>query len=171
MALLRARPAGDVSVSEIAREAGVYPNQITHHFGSKDALFVEAAFTLLLQDAERLQSSARRMRTPEAFSEAIARTALVVPSIPLVVRALAVASGNAALHGKIQSAMSILFRQSERFLERTLVERGWVTSHGVERDVRTFWSAVFGAVLMSRAGVPGGPSDIDVAATLTIGTA
>ena len=28
---------------EIARDAGAFPNQVTHHFGSKEALFVEAA--------------------------------------------------------------------------------------------------------------------------------
>ena len=32
----------------------------------------------------------------------------------------------------------------------------------------TFWSAAFGAVLLSTGGIPGGPSAVDLAATLTI---
>lgn len=167
MALLREHGPG-LTVSSVAESAGVYPNQITHHFGSKDALVIEASFTLLLHDTERIQSAGRRMRTPESFRAAIARTALHVPSMPHVVAALAIAQDNPPVQDTVRTMTERLFRQSERYLERIMKDRGWVSAQGVARDVRSFWSAIFGAVLIFRAGVPGGPSDIDLASTLTI---
>jgi AcrR family transcriptional regulator len=171
MELFAERGFADVTVSEIAQAAQVYPNQITHHFGSKDALFVEAAFGLLLRDSERLRSAGRRATTPGAMPRMLARTALALPSIPVVVEALAVARANPAVQPALRASLALLFRQSERYLEHTLTERGWAASQGVERGVKTFWSTVFGAVLIARAGFPGGPSDVDVAAALVLGYA
>nr|WP_237200882.1 TetR/AcrR family transcriptional regulator C-terminal domain-containing protein [Rothia nasimurium] len=45
---------------------------------------------------------------------------------------------------------------------------GFRRSEDTDRATKTFWSAVFGAVLISQAGFPGGPSSVDVAATLSI---
>ena len=47
-------------------------------------------------------------------------------------------------------------------------EHGWTTDQVIDRATKTFWSAVFGAVLISQAGFPGGPSSVDVAATLSL---
>lgn len=168
MALFRERRPADVTVGEIASSAGVYPNQITHHFGSKDALYVDAAFALLLRDTERLQAAGRRASTPDALRRALARTALSMPSTTAVVGALALARGNESVQPVLQNALAVLFRQSDRYLSKELAKHGWTTDQGVERATKTFWSAVFGAVLISQAGYPGGPSDIDVAATLVI---
>lgn len=168
MALFRDRRFADVTVSELAEAAGVYPNQITHHFGSKDALYIDAAFGLLLRDTERLQKAGRRASTPDALRQVLARTALTMPSTTVVVSALALARGNHAVQPAVETGLNLLFRQSERFLERALGERGWTTDQGIDRATKTFWSAVFGAVLISQAGFPGGPSSVDVAATLSL---
>lgn len=157
-----------VTVSEIARAAGVYPNQITHHYGSKDRLVLDAAFTLFLRDTSRLQAAGRRSRTPEGFRSVLARTALAMPSTPLVVRALATSGGDPALRGRVRLLLALLFRQSERYLDRIVTEHGWRSPNGVARDARTFWSAVFGATLLADAGVTGGPSDIDLAGTVSV---
>jgi TetR/AcrR family transcriptional regulator, regulator of cefoperazone and chloramphenicol sensitivity len=157
-----------VTVGAIAEAAGVYPNQITHHFGTRDALFAEAAFTLLLHDTERLESSVRRMRTPETFRDAIARTALATPSVGLVVAALGRRDGDPITARTVQRCLEILFRQSERFLERVLSERGWISDNGTHRDVRSFWSAIFGAVLVVQSEFPGAAGDVALGATLSI---
>lgn len=68
----------------------------------------------------------------------------------------------------VETGLQLLFRQSERFLARKLDEHGWTTEQGISRATKTFWSAVFGAVLISQAGFPGGPSSVDVAATLSL---
>jgi AcrR family transcriptional regulator len=157
-----------VTVSEVARAAGVYPNQITHHFGSKDRLVLDAAFALFLRDTTRLQAAGRRATTAEAFRQVLARTALAMPSTPLVVRALAAAGDDAAQRERVRLLLAVLFRQSERYLDRVVSEHGWTSPSGVGRDARTFWSAVFGATLLADAGVTGGPSDLDLEGTVSI---
>jgi AcrR family transcriptional regulator len=157
-----------VTVSEIARAAGVYPNQITHHFGSKDRLVLDAAFALFLRDTTRLQAAGRRATSATAFRQVLARTALAMPSTPLVVQALASAGDDAAQRERVRLLLAVLFRQSERYLERVVTEHGWTSPSGVGRDARTFWSAVFGATLLADAGVTGGPSDLDLAGTVSI---
>lgn len=160
--LLAAGGSTDVTVSGIARAAGVYPNQITHHFGSKDRLVLDAAFTLFLRDTSRMQTAGRRVGSPDAFRSLLARTTLAMPSLPLVVAALGAG-------GRERSAqlLALLFRQSERYLGRVATERGW-DGGSLHRDVRTFWSAAFGAALLRAAGGTGGPEDVDLAAVLSI---
>lgn len=167
MELFRDREYGDVTVSELAEAAGEYPNQITYHFGSKDALYIDAAFGLLLRDTERLRKAGQRASTPDTLRAVLARTALTMPSTTAIVSALALARGNPAVQPSVETSLSLLFRQSERFLERVQEERGWTTDQDLGRAVKTFWSAAFGAVLISQAGYPGGPSSVDVAATLS----
>lgn len=168
MELFAEKHFANVTVSEIARAAGVFPNQITYHYGSKDALYIDAAFALLLRDTERLQSAGRRSQTPESLRRVLAKVALNMPSIPVVVGALAITQSNPSVQSTLRGGLNVLFRQSERYLEDILDTHGWTSSQGLPKGVKTFWSAVFGAVLMSEAGFPGGPSDIDVAATLDI---
>jgi AcrR family transcriptional regulator len=161
-------PRRTVTVSEIARAAGVYPNQITHHFGSKDRLVLDASFALFLRDTTRLQAVGRRARSAETFRQTLARTALAMPSTLLVVRALAATGDDDGQRERVRLLLAVLFRQSERYLDRVVAEHGWASGSGVGRDARTFWSAVFGATLLVDAGVTGGPSDLDLAGTVSI---
>ncbi|MDR4532471.1 TetR/AcrR family transcriptional regulator C-terminal domain-containing protein [Glutamicibacter sp. PS] len=158
----------EVTVSTIARHAGVYPNQITHHFGSKDALFVESAFSSLLRDSARLKTVSRRTADPEVFVTALARTALVMPSIPMVVSALGLGRSHTALQPTLTGGMKVLFRSSTHYVRTILQEKGWTMPESVEKEVKTFWSTIFGAVLMGQAGFQGTPSDLDVASLVRI---
>ena len=166
--LLSASEPRGITVSEIARAAGAYPNQITHHFGSKDRLVLDTAFALLLRDTTLLQAAGRRATDVGQFREVLARTALAMPATVIVVQALARAGDDAPQRERVRLLLAVLFRQSERYLERVTRERDWTSASGVGRDARTFWSAVFGATLLASAGVTGGPSDLDLAATLSI---
>ncbi|MDR6688685.1 AcrR family transcriptional regulator [Arthrobacter sp. 1088] len=157
-----------VTVGEIARAAGVYPNQITHHYGSKDRLMLDAAFSLFLRDTMRLQAAGRRAGSAQMFRQILARTALSMPSSVLVVRALSATGSDDGQREHIRLLLALLFRQSERYLDRVMNERGWTSPSGAGRDTRTFWSAVFGATLLADAGATGGPSDLDLASTLSI---
>ncbi len=166
--LLSASGQRSLTVSEIARAAGVYPNQITHHYGSKDRLVLDAAFALFLRDTARLQAAGRRATSAEQFRKVLARTALAMPSTVIVVQALASTGDDAAQRERVRLLLAILFRQSERYLERITQEQGWTSASGADRDARTFWSAAFGATLLASAGVTGSPSDLDLAATLSV---
>jgi len=158
----------EVTVSQIAKQAGVYPNQITHHFGSKDGLYVDAAFSLLLRDSARLRSLSRRSSSPESFVTGLARTALAVPSTPMVVTALGMGRANAAVHPALAAGMKVLFRQSTHYVEAVLHQKAWHMPKSVEKEVKTFWSMIFGAVLMSQTGFSGVPFDLDVASMVSI---
>ncbi|MET7403364.1 TetR/AcrR family transcriptional regulator C-terminal domain-containing protein [Dactylosporangium sp. NPDC005572] len=157
-----------VSVAGIAAAAGAHPNQITYYFGSKDALFVQAAFLVLLRDARRLEPIGLRRRTPETFRAALARAALTLPSVPAAVQALAVTRMRPELHPLAQQQLAVLFRQAEHYLEAVLARRGWTIDRPPAVEARTFWSAVLGARLVSESGYGGTSTDIDLAGVLTV---
>jgi AcrR family transcriptional regulator len=159
-----------VSVAEIAHSAGAHPHQVTYYFGSKDALFVQAAFLLLLREARRLEPIGLRQRTPAAFRAAVSRTTLALPAVPVVVRAMSISRLRPELQKLAQRRLAVLFRQAEHYLARVLERRDWVLDRPLEVEVRTFWSAVLGARLISESGYGGHSSDIDVAGVLTVHT-
>lgn len=160
--------SGEVSVAQIAQQAGVFPNQVTYHFGSKDALLVQAAFRGMLRDARRVERIGRRSADPEAFRRNIARAVLAMPSLPAVTRALASAISRPELTGVVDTHLQLLFRQAERFTSDILTARGWSLARPLGAEVRTFWSAALGAVLLVRAGTHGDPAALDLAGTLTV---
>jgi AcrR family transcriptional regulator len=157
-----------VNVAEIAAAAGAHPNQITYYFGSKDALFVHAAFLMLLRDAARLEPIGRRQRTPAAFCAALSRTALALPSLPAVVEAMSITRRRPELRPLAEQNLTVLFRQAEHYLTAILTRRGWEVDRTPEVEARTFWSAVLGARLIAESGYPGTSADVDVAGVLTV---
>jgi AcrR family transcriptional regulator len=166
--LFAERGFSDVSVAEIATAAGAHPNQITYYFGSKDALFVQAAFRMLLRQATRLESVGRRQQTPEAFRTAVARTALALPAVPIAVEAMSITHRRTELRDLAEHSLGILFRKTERYLVDLLERRGWAIDRPVALEVRTFWSAVLGARLISESGYGGRSDDLDLAGVVTV---
>ena len=166
--LCRERHGAELSVAEVAAAAGVFPNQVTYYFGSKDSLMVHAAFLGLLHDAERIESVGFRASDAGSFRRGIARTVLALPSLPSVARALAAGVARPDLAPVIDKHLRLLFGQSERYLRRLVRERGWRLDRPPAVEARTFWSAALGAVLLSRAGATGTAADLDLASTLTI---
>lgn len=164
--LLTERSPADVGISDVAAAAGVFPNQVTYYFGSKDALFIHAAFLALLQDAEHLESVGLRTRTPQSFRTAIAGTVLTLPSVPVVVHALAIGSARPELAAVVDHYLRLLFRRSEHYLAGALASRGWQVERPIDVETRTFWSMAFGTALLCRA--TGRPADLDLAGILTI---
>ncbi|WP_255505649.1 TetR/AcrR family transcriptional regulator [Mycetocola sp. JXN-3] len=161
------RGGGDVSVAEIATGAGVFPNQVTYHFGSKDSLLVHAAFYALLHDSERLSRVGDSAGDAAAIRRKIARTTLALPALPAVSRALAAGIAKPELAPTVDTHLDLLFRRSERYLERLLRRNDWTLERPVGVEVRTFWSTALGAVLLAQAGVSGSGSDLDLAGVLT----
>lgn len=168
--LYLSRADREVSVAAIAADAGAFPNQVTYYFGSKDSLFIHAAFLALLHDAERVEAVGLSVESPASFRSAMARTVLILPSMPLVVRALAVGTSRPDLSAVVDQHLNLLFRQSERYLTRLLKQRNWELERPLPVETRTFWSTAFGATLLSQAGVTGSGNDLDLAGTLTVRT-
>ncbi|MFG3285596.1 TetR/AcrR family transcriptional regulator C-terminal domain-containing protein [Streptomyces sp. NPDC048111] len=164
----RERPGADLSVAEIAHAAGVFPNQVTYYFGSKDSLLVHAAFLGLLHDARRIERIGRQAPDATTFRRNIARAVLAMPSLPPVARALAAGISKPELAPVVDRHLQLLFRQSERFVSQLLDSRGWSTRRPLSTETRTFWSTALGAVLLVRAGAHGSVADLDLAGALTI---
>ncbi|MFV2117733.1 TetR/AcrR family transcriptional regulator C-terminal domain-containing protein [Streptomyces sp. Act-28] len=166
--LCKERPSAEVSVAEIANAAGVFPNQVTYYFGSKDSLIVHAAFLGLLHDTRRLERIGRQAPDAAAFRRNIARAVLSLPSLPSVARALAAGVSKPDLAPVVDRHLQLLFRQSERFVSRLVDARGWSVRRPLDVEVRTFWSTALGAVLLVRAGAHGTSADLDLAGALTV---
>ena len=166
--LYLANTSGEVSVAAIAADADVFPNQVTYYFGSKDSLFIHAAFLALLHDAERIEAIGHSAGSPESFRRNMARAVLMLPSMPLVVRALAVGTSRPVLAAVVDQHLNLLFRQSERYLARLMKQRHWEVQRPMPVETRTFWSAAFGATLLSQAGATGSGSDVDLSGTMTV---
>src|SRR5437660_12390890 len=81
----------DVSLTEIAAEADAFPSQVTYYFGSKEALFVEAACREVLHLAERAEKAGARARTPKAYTEAVVDSVMGADGVVLFVEALILA--------------------------------------------------------------------------------
>ena len=161
-------------MAQIAAAAGVFPNQVTYYFGSKDSLLVHAAFLALLHDAEGIESVGFRAADATSFRAEIAHAVLALPSLPAVARALAAGISRPALAPVVDKHLDLLLRQSARHLRRLMQERGWSLARTPETEARTFWSAALGAVLLARAGsagtagAAGSAADLDLAGTLTV---
>jgi AcrR family transcriptional regulator len=167
-ALFAERGLAAVSVADIAAAAGAYPHQITYYFGSKDALFVRAAFRLLLHEARRLEPIGLRRRTPDSFRVALARTALALPAVPVAVHAMSVSRTRPELHEQVRQSLAVLFRQAEHYLVTVLERRGWATDRPPAVEARMFWTTVFGARLVSESGYGGQSDELDLAGVLTV---
>ncbi|WP_279402998.1 TetR/AcrR family transcriptional regulator C-terminal domain-containing protein [Arthrobacter sp. JCM 19049] len=157
----------DVTVSRIATHAGVYPNQITHHSGPRTG----STWT----PRSRCCCGIRRAcgPLPAGLQSAVIcdrpgphRTGRALH--PDGVTALGMGRANTSVQPSLVAGMKVLFRQSTRYVETVLEDKAWHMPKSVEKEVRTFWSTVFGAVLLSQAGFQGVPSDLDVAAMVSI---
>jgi AcrR family transcriptional regulator len=166
--LCKERPGAEVGVAEIANAAGVFPNQVTYYFGSKDSLIVHAAFLGLLHDTRRMERIGRQAPDAATFRRNIARAVLSLPSLPSVARALAAGISKPELAPVVDQHLQLLFRQSERYVSQLIDGRGWRARRSLDVEARTFWSTALGAVLLVRAGAHGTNADLDLAGALTI---
>jgi hypothetical protein len=90
--------------------------------------------------------------------------------VPIAVQAMSVTRRRPELQPLAQQNLSVLFRQAEQYLLSIVERHGWVIDRPAGVEVRTFWSAVLGARLISESGFGGSSSDVDVAGVLTIHT-
>ena len=71
--LFTERGLAGVSQADIAQAAGTFPSQVTYYFGSKEALFVEAACRGVLHAATEVERAGERTRTPHTYVRAMVR--------------------------------------------------------------------------------------------------
>jgi AcrR family transcriptional regulator len=167
--LFRERGIAGVSKPEIAAEAGVFPSQLGYYFGTKEALFMEAACRDVLHLASDVERAAARSRTPTTYVRALVRTALDSPSLLFFAEAVLIARTHPELAPRVTDAFGRLHREGERAVVENLVKRGWRLRATAEAEARGFWAAVLGVALERAAfGAAFRPATADATAQLVL---
>src|SRR5262245_3429191 len=99
--LFRERGIAGVSKADIADAAGVFPSQLGYYFGTKEALFVEAACRGVLHLASEVERAAARTRTPATYVRALVRTALDSPALLFFAEAVLLVRTHPQLAGRV----------------------------------------------------------------------
>jgi AcrR family transcriptional regulator len=165
--LFAERGVGDVSTTEIAREAGAFPSQVTYYFGGKEALFVEAACRGLLHLAADLERAGARTRTPRTYVRALTQTALASPALLTFVEAALLVRGRPELAPSVRDTFDRLHREAERVVVDNLVARGWTVRAEPAAEARGFWAAIIG-VALERAAAGGAFDQAGAEATVQL---
>jgi AcrR family transcriptional regulator len=169
--LFAARGLQDVSVIEIAAQADAFPSQVTYYFGSKEALFVEAACREVLRLGTRVEEAGRLARTREQYARVMAKTALSSPALLTFAEALLLARQRAALAPLVARTLERLHSEGARAWSERCSRQGWAVTAPADAVARGFWAVILGLVL-ERAGSGGafdlGTAEAAVLATLSV---
>lgn len=147
--LFRDRGLADVSLTEIAAGADAFPSQVTYYFGSKEALFVEAACRDVLHAAASVEAAGRRTRTREQYARRLTRAALDSPALLTFAEALLLARQREELRPLIARTLDRLHAEGARAVGVHYAARGWKLGAPAEAVARSFWSTVLGIALES----------------------
>src|SRR5258708_32010510 len=91
-----------VSVAEIAADAGAFPSQVTYYFGTKEALFVEAACREMLYLARDAEAASSHTKNERDYIETMINCVIGAPRLNLFVEALALAHRRLDLQPLVQ---------------------------------------------------------------------
>jgi AcrR family transcriptional regulator len=149
----KAQGLAGASVAEIATDAGAFPNQVTYHFGSKEALFVEAACREMLYVAREAEIAAAAVNTDESYTEALIRTVVGAPGMALFIEALALVRRRPDLAPQVQKTFERLHAEGDRAYAETAARRGW-TAPAPAITARRFWTLALGIGLRGASGEP-----------------
>jgi AcrR family transcriptional regulator len=145
--LFTERGMAGVSAAEIAREAGAFPSQVTYYFGSKEALFVEAACRGVLHAAAEVERAGARTRSPRAYVRAVVQTAMASPDVLTFVEAALLVGRRPDLAPLVRDAFARLHAEGERAVAESLVARGWQIRAEPATEARGFWASIFGVAI------------------------
>src|SRR3954452_22144494 len=138
-----------VSQADIARAAGAFPSQVTYYFGSKEALFVEAACRAALRAASDVERAGARTRTPRTYVRAVVGTALASPALLTFVEAALLVRRRPELAPRVRGTFARLHAEGERAVVESLAKRGWRINAEAAEEARGFWAAILGVVIES----------------------
>ncbi|MBR9763337.1 MAG: TetR family transcriptional regulator [Rhodobacteraceae bacterium] len=141
------------SVAVIAQRAEAFPNQVTHHFGGKEALFVEATSRMVLRTAKQAELRTRQSPTPEAHARGLISYLLGPGSgvIMLFAEAMLMSRRRDALSRIIRDTIEELRIAGEAAMVDTLMRTGWRLRTTPDMVSRGFWSAILGLALEKAA--------------------
>src|SRR4051812_18929994 len=141
-ALFAERGLADVSLTEIADAADAFPSQITYYFGSKEALFVEAACRDMLRAGADVERAGRRARTPTTYVRAIVNTATHSPALPNFIEAMLMARRRPDVAPLVERTLERLHTEGARAVHELRDRRGWSLETTPEIEARAYWATV-----------------------------
>jgi AcrR family transcriptional regulator len=166
--LFRDRGLADVSLTEIAEAADAFPSQVTYYFGSKEALFVEAACRDVLHTAAGVEAAGRRTRSKDQYARRLTAAALSAPAVPAFAEALLLARRRDDLRPLIARTLDRLHQEGARAVAERCRAQGWSLSAPAEAVARAFWATVLGIALES--GGAGDAFDLPAAHAAVLAT-
>jgi AcrR family transcriptional regulator len=146
-ALFAQRGLHGISIVEIAEKADVFPSQVTYYFGSKEALFVEAACREVLYAAAAAEDAAQAAQAPEQYVRSLVTTALASPALLTFAEAMLLARSRADLAPLVARTFDRLHKEGERAVAEMLVRRRWQLRAAPAVEARAFWAAMLGVAL------------------------
>ncbi|HZS16077.1 MAG TPA: TetR/AcrR family transcriptional regulator C-terminal domain-containing protein [Candidatus Dormibacteraeota bacterium] len=166
--LFAARGLADVSLTDIAAAADAFPSQVTYYFGSKEALFVEAACRDVLHAAAEVEQAGRRTRSKDAYARRLTTTALASPALAAFAEALLLARRRPELRPLIARTLDRLHTEGARAVAERCQAQGWRLSAPPAAVARSFWATVLGIALES--GGAGDAFDLAAAQAAVLAT-
>jgi AcrR family transcriptional regulator len=145
--LFKAHGLNGTSITAIAGASDAFPSQVTYYFGSKEALFVEAACRDMLHIAERAEKAGARARTPKGYTEAVVDSVMGANGIVLFVEALVLARQRPDLLPQIARTIDRLHIEGTRAHAGQMARHGWQTRHPSDVLARRFWTIALGTAI------------------------
>jgi AcrR family transcriptional regulator len=152
-ALFSKRGYEDVSVAEIASASGAFPNQVTHHFGSKQALYVHAASHAILRTAKHAERHSRDSTGPEDHARRLV-TYLLGPGagpVMMFAEAMLMARRTPALQDLVTQTSVELYTAGESAMVDIVERPDWQVDAPTGLITRGFWTAVLGLAVEKSA--------------------
>jgi AcrR family transcriptional regulator len=157
-----------VSLGDIAAAADAFPSQVTYYFGSKEALFVEAACREVLHLGARVEAAGARATTRSGYARAMAATALESPALLSFAEALLLARQRPDLAPLAARTLERLHAEGARAWGERRRRHRWRSDAPDDAVARGFWAVILGLVL-ERAG-SGDAFDLDAAEAAVLAT-
>ena len=150
-ARFKALGLADVSVAEIAADAGAFPSQVTYYFGSKEALFVEAACRDMLYVARSAEQAALKAETPRDYTRALVEAVTATDSVAFFAEALTLTRRRPDLTPLVERTIQRLHAEGLRAYAGQIERHGWNTLRDPDATSRRFWALAIGVTVESYA--------------------
>lgn len=147
--LFAAHGFADVSVLQVAAEAGVFPNQVTYYFGGKDGLFVEAAGRLILEAGRDAELAAQAATSVRSYRRILAECVLGsgLPAVLAFVEAMLIARRRPDLAPQIKATLDRLHEEGARATSELLAGKRWKMKTSPQVAAQNFWATITGVAL------------------------
>ena len=145
--LFKERGLAGTSISDIAAAADAFPSQITYYFGTKEALFVEAACRDMLYVAREAEQAALKAGTPRDYTRALVESVTATDSVAFFAEALTLTRRRQDLAPLVERTIERLHGEGLRAYTGQIERHGWKTLRDPDATSRRFWAVAIGVMV------------------------